>query len=104
MIIDHRTYTIAHGRDHEYLTLFESEGLPVQIEHLGGLVGYFRTTLGPLNQLVHLWRYEDLTDMERRRAARDRDPAWGVYKRKSAGMLVAQENKILAPLPFSPMR
>ncbi len=104
MIIDHRTYTIAHGRDKEYLELFEREGLPVQLRHLGDPVGYFRTILGPLNQVVHLWRFEDLADMDARRAARDADPAWDEYKRKSAGMLTAQENKILAPTSFSPIK
>lgn len=104
MIVDHRTYTVAHGRAKEYLALLEELGLPVQLEHLGNLIGYFQTTLGPLNQLVHLWGYEDLGDMERRRAARDQDPRWTEYKKKSAGMLVAQENKILAPTAFSPIK
>ncbi len=104
MIIDHRSYTIAHGRTKDYLALFEQEGLPVQLKHLGSLVGYFQTAIGPLNQVVHLWRYESLADMEVRRAARDADPAWRAYKRNSAGMLIAQENKILVPTSFSPMK
>ena len=104
MIIDHRTYTIAHGRVGEYLDLFEREALPILDRHLGGLVGYFQTTLGPLNQVVHLWRYESLADMEAKRAARNADPAWEAYRSKSAGMLVAQENKIIVPTRFSPLR
>ena len=104
MIIDHRTYTIAHGRDGEYLELFEREGLPVQLRHLGEPVGYFRTAHGPLNQVIHLWRFDSLADMETRRAARDADPDWAAYKKKTAGMLVAQKNKILVPTAFSPMK
>ncbi len=104
MIIDHRTYTIAHGRNKEYLALFEAEGLPVQMEHLGNLIGYFTTAVGPVNEIVHLWGYESLADMEQRRKARDADPRWGEYKRKSAGMLVDQRNKILAPASFSPLK
>ena len=38
MIIDHRTYTVQHGRTKEYMALFEAEGLPVQLKHLN-LVG-----------------------------------------------------------------
>ena len=104
MIVDHRTYTMAHGREAEYLALFEREGLPVQTRHLGPPIAYFRTVVGPIGQLVHLWRYEDFADMERRRAARDADPDWAAYKKKSAGMLTAQENKILTPTSFSPMK
>ena len=104
MIIDHRTYTVAHGRTKDYLALFEREGLPVQRKHLGDPVGYFVTAVGPLNQLVHVWRYESLADMEAKRAARDADPAWAAYLKQSAGLLTAQENKILAPVSFSPMQ
>ena len=104
MIIDHRAYTIAHGRNKAYLDLFENEGLPVQLKHLGDLFGFFQTTLGPLNQVVRLWRFESLADMEIRRAARDADPARTAYKKKSAGMLTAQENKILVPASFSPKK
>ena len=104
MIIDHRTYVIQHGRTAEYFKLFQEEGLPVQLKHLGNLIGYFQTAVGPLNQAVHLWGYEDFADMERRRAARDADPDWTAYRKKSAGMLVSQENKILSPLGFSPIK
>ena len=81
MIIDHRTYTIQHGKSKEYIALFEKDGLPVQMKHLGRLVGYFETTIGPLNQVVHLWAYDSLADMEARRAARDADPAWANTRR-----------------------
>ncbi len=103
MIIDHRTYTLQHGKAKAYLQLFEAEGLPVQLRHLD-LVGYFTTAIGNVNELVHLWRYENMTDMERRRAARDADPDWAEYKKKTAGMLTRQENKILSPAPFSPLK
>ena len=104
MIIDHRTYTVQHGRIGEYIKMFEATGLPVQLKHLGNLIGYFQTAVGPLNQVVHLWGYEDYGDMERRRAARDADPDWTAYKAQSAGMLVSQENKILSPVSFSPLK
>lgn len=104
MIVDHRTYTIQHGRNKEYLEIFEKEGLPVQLEHLGNLIGYFTTSVGAVNEVVHLWGYEDLADMERRRAARDADPRWAVYKKNSAGMLLMQRNKLIAPVSFSPIK
>ena len=101
MVIDHRTYTIAHGRTKEYLELFEREALPVQEKHLGKPIGYFESMIGGLNQVVHLWGYQNLADMENKRMARDADPAWTAYKKKSAGMLITQENRILAPVSFS---
>ena len=103
MIIDHRTYTVQHGRMKEFLALFEEFGLPVQLRHLN-LVGYFTSVVGPLNEVIHMWSYDDMGDMERRRAARDADPDWQSYLKKTAGMVVKQETKILKPTPFSPVK
>ena len=104
MIVDHRTYQIRPGSEKQYIALFEELGLPVQLRHLGNLLGYFKTAIGPVNEVVHLWGYESLADMETRRAARDADPDWAVYKGKSAGLLAYQVNKILQPTDFSPMK
>ena len=103
MIIDHRTYTVQHGMSKEYMALFEAEGLPVQLRHLN-LVGFFQSTVGPLNQIIHLWRYDDFADMDKRRAARDADPDWAAYLKKSKGMILMQENKIITPTGFSPIK
>ena len=104
MIIDHRTYTIMHGRSSEYIELFRTEAMPIQEKHLGNLIGYYEGIIGSLNQVVHLWGYKSLMDMENRRNARDADPNWLKYKIKSAGMLLKQENKILKPVSFSPIK
>jgi len=104
MIIDHRTYTVQHGQMADYLKIFEAEAMPVQLRHLDTFIGYFQSAIGPLNQVIHLWGYQDLADMERRRNARDADPDWKAYLQKSAGMLVAQENKIIKPVSFSPLK
>ncbi len=104
MIIDHRTYTIAHGRNKEYLEMFEAQGLPVQLKHLGNLIGYFTTAIGPVNEIIHMWGYESLADMEIRRAKRDADPDWTAYRKNSAGLLTDQRNKILSPVRFSPLK
>ena len=103
-IIDHRTYRIRHGMNKEYIRLFEEIGLPIQLRHLGNLLAYFETAIGPVNEVVHLWGYESLADMEKRRANRDADPSWTVYKEKTSGMLSKQVNKILTPTHFSPIK
>ena len=104
MIIDHRTYRIQHGMNKTYINMFEEIGLPIQLRHLGNLLAYFETAIGPVNEVVHLWGYESLADMEQRRAKRDADPDWVFYKQKTAGMLEEQVNKILMPTRFSPIK
>ncbi len=105
MIVDLRTYTMVPGRLGAYLKLYEAEGLPIQMKHLGRLIGYFVTEIGTQNQVVHLWGYDSLADRERRRAAMEADPAWTAYRKKSAeqGNVQHQENKILKSVPFSPL-
>jgi hypothetical protein len=104
MIIDHRTYTVAHGKMQEYLARYERVALPLQTRHLGHLVGFFVSDIGPLNQVVHLWAYDDITDRETRRARLAADPQWVEFQRMNAGTFVHQENKILRPTGFSPLR
>jgi NIPSNAP len=104
MIIEHRTYTVAQGRMEEYLALYERAALPLQLKYLGHLVGFFVSEIGPLNQVVHLWRYDSLADREARRARMNADPEWRAYVKSIAGMFVNQESKILTPARFSPLQ
>jgi hypothetical protein len=102
MIVDVRTYTLVPRKTPRYLELFEKHALPVMQRHGLELVGYYTSQIGALNQVVHLWRYESLADLERKRAARDADPAWGAYLAMTEGMVMMQENKIMRPTAFSP--
>lgn len=104
MIFELRTYTAAPGRAHDFVALYEKLGLPLQNKYLGGLVGFYVTEIGPLNQVVHLWRYASLADRETRRAALEQDAGWGEYKQqlKALGAIVAQDSRIMKPTSFSP--
>ncbi len=106
MIIDHRTYDFHPGKLAPWLEVYEKYALPVQQKHLGRLVGFFTTEVGPINQVVFMWAYEDMGDRERRRAAMEADPAWAEFRKHSAplGALKQQTNKILKPVSFSPIR
>ncbi|MCB8883086.1 NIPSNAP family protein [Acidisoma cellulosilytica] len=102
MIIDHRTYTVAHGRMAEYLERYRTMALPVQLRHLGRLIGFYVSDIGPLNQVVHIWAYEDIADREARRARMAADPEWKAFQLANAGIFVQQDNKIMKPTVFSP--
>jgi hypothetical protein len=104
MIVDLRTYTLVPRKLAGYVDAFERHGLPVMQRHGLDLIGYYVSQIGPLNQIVHLWRYDSLADLERKRAARDADPAWAEFLALTEGMLLMQDNKIMRPAPFSPVR
>jgi NIPSNAP. len=104
MILDERTYAIhpAHVRD--YLDLYLAEGMELQVSHLGDLVGWFTTDVGNINEVVHIWRYQDMGDREKRRAAMEADPLWWAFRAKSSPYVLSMKNRILRPTSFSPMR
>ena len=104
MIVDHRTYELQPGRLRDFLALYEKEGLPVQLKHLGNLVGYYSTEVGNVNEIVHMWGYQDLADRTKRRAAMAADPAWQAYLQKSGDYMKTMNNKILVPATFSPTK
>ena len=104
MILDHRTYTFKPGRLKPFLELYEPEALHIQISHLGHLVGYFISDIGPLNQAVHIWGYSSMQEREERRERLWADPRWLAFADKVYPMIAAQENKILKPTAFSPIR
>ncbi len=104
MIVDVRTYTLIPRKSAKYIAIFEKHALPVMKRHGLELMGYYVSYIGPLNQVVHLWRYDSLADMEKKRAARDADPAWGEFQSLTEGMILAQDDKVMRPASFSPIQ
>ena len=102
MIVNIRTYTLLPRKMPTYLKLFEELGLPAMQRHGLDLMGYYTSVVGPQNQLVHLWRFDSLADMEQKRAARDADPAWQEFLSKTDGLVLMQEDKVMKPSSFSP--
>jgi hypothetical protein len=97
MILEMRTYTHTPGTLKELEGRF-SRGLPGRVK-LSPLGGFFRTEVGPLNQVIHLWPYEDAGHRDRIRAESRNVEGWPPGL---SDLLVAQETKVLTPAPFSP--
>ena len=104
MIVDVRIYNIVPRKMPEYLDLFQTYALPVMRRHIGEPLGYFVTEHGALHQVVHLWGYESLADLEAKRGRRDADPAWTDYLARTEGLVVSQENKLTRPTEWSGIR
>ena len=104
MIYELRTYTLVPGTQGQYLKLSGEVGRKIRGDNYGKQEGFWYTEFGTLNQLVHLWSYADLNERERLRAELGRNEAWTTeYILQIRPLLLAQENKILAPaLPLKP--
>ena len=79
MIVDLRIYTVRPGRMNSFVKLYKDYAWEIQKKHLGHCLGWYTTVEGALNQVVHMWQYEDQADRERRRAAMAADPAWPAF-------------------------
>ena len=95
LLIDHRTYTIVLRKMPEFLEVFNTLAMPILLETLGHPVGFYISWVGPQNQFVHLWAYDDLADYEQRCRARDTHPDFGAYLKASGHLITAQETRLI---------
>jgi hypothetical protein len=65
------------------------------------LAAFWHTDVGPLNQIVHVWPYQDLAERARIREQATREGA-GKWPAKTAEFMVRQRSEIFLQFPFSP--
>jgi len=104
VIVEQRDYHVYTGKLPELVQLYEAEGIPLQQEILGSLVGAFTTDVGALSTYTTLWRYDSYAEREEKRARLQVDERWQAFLAKVQPLMHTQQNRILIPTPFSPLR
>ena len=104
MIVEQRDYHVFTGKLNELVRLYETEGIELQQSYLGNLLGVFTTDIGALSTYVSMWGYESLAEREQRRALLQADDAWKAFLAKIQPLIHTQQNRILIPTSFSPIR
>ena len=106
MLLDVRTYTCHPGMIKKHIALYEQMGKTPQTRHLGQPLAYLTTETGNVNQYIHIWVYESAADRETKRAAMWKDPEWIAYAEASGklGALMSQENRLMQPVSFFPIK
>jgi NIPSNAP len=94
-LVDHRIYNITPRCMPQYLEVFQRMAMPLLIETLGHPIGFYTTVVGPLNQFVHLWAYDDMADYEARCKARDMHPDFLPYLEASKPYILSQETRLI---------
>ena len=95
MIYDFHTYDLK-PRSVPELERGVAKVLPVRLE-ISPLAGFWHTEAGPLNQILHIWPYEDATQRDEARAEMKARNVWG-----SLGELVVNmQSDIYLPAPFT---
>ena len=104
MIVEQRDYHVFTGKLVELVRLYEEEGIALQQEYLGGLIGVFTTDIGALSTYTSMWGYDNFAERERRRAKLQADDKWKAFLGKIQPLIHTQQNRILIPTSFSPIR
>jgi hypothetical protein len=104
VIVEQRDYHVHTGKLNELVGLYESEGIELQQRHLGGLIAAFTTDVGALSTYTSLWGYDSYAERERRRAALQADETWRAFLARIQPLIHTQQNRILVPTAFSPIR
>jgi hypothetical protein len=95
LIHELRVYTLKPGTVPGYLKLNGEVGRKVRGDNYGKLVGAWTTEIGTINQYVHLWSYESVSERERLRGELAKNPDWGNYTAQIRPMMVRQDNMML---------
>jgi len=97
-----RTYRTPVGKVPEWISLYKAI-LPTR-EKYSKIVGLWTTDIAQLNQIVHLWAYNDLNHRAEVRAKVMQEPAWKEFLAKGNPLLVEMQSIVLTPAETSPLR
>ena len=97
MIYEVRTYTLRPGTVAEFEERFAAR-LPLREKH-SKLGAFWHTEFGPLNQVIHVYPYENLQQRAAVRAALAQDTARAQIP-SGREFVVGQEAEIMTPAPF----
>ena len=104
MIYDFRVYTLRPGATPDYMAAVKEVALPIREKYGIKLAGWYYSDVGDLNQVVHIWGYDSLDDRLERRDTLARHPDWPAYLKANLPLIVEQENRVLIPASFSPLK
>src|SRR3954454_10024064 len=97
MIVEFRTYTLNPGTTPQFEERF-AEALPARTK-VSPLAAFWHTEVGTLNQVIHVWPYEDLEARTKLRAEATKLDGWPPNVRE---FVVDQTSQVFIPAPFSP--
>jgi hypothetical protein len=104
VIVEQRDYHVHTGQLGRLVELYASEGIELQQSILGNLIGVFTTDVGALSTYTSLWGYASHAERDERRARLQADERWQAFLGKIQPLIHTQQNRILVPTSFSPIR
>ena len=96
MIYEVRTYDLKPGAIPQAEEAF-AEALPYRAKY-SPIAAFWHTDIGPLNQIIHVWGYENLEERDRIRTEAGTDPNWP--PKITPGAILNMNSEIWHPAPF----
>ena len=99
-IYELRTYTLFVGKIQEASEIYKELGTPWINKFKKNLVNYYLGDIGALNQIIHIWKFED--DNDRRRLWKQifSDEDFIKFAAKFRPLVLNQENKLMTQAPW----
>lgn len=101
-IYELRTYNAIVGKMSELTSHYKNEGWPALSKHPSKLVGYFTGDVGALNQLIHIWKFDDDADRRAFWAGVYGDADFMAFAAKIRPLIAEQQNKLMLSAPWGP--
>ena len=101
-IYELRTYTLYVGKINDAKEIYLNYGWPAIKKYKKNLVKYFVGDLGALNQIIHIWQFEN--DNNRRDVWNKiyADEEFLKFAVKFRPLVMKQENKLMTAAPWTP--
>ena len=102
-VYDFRMYTLKPGATPDYMAAVRELALPIRKKYGVKLAGWYYSDVGELNQVVHIWWFEDHAHMADAKAKIAADPDWvQKYLPRVRGLIVAQKTYLMLSPDFAP--
>ena len=103
MIYDFRMYTLKPGATPDYMAAVKELALPIRQKYGIKLAGWYYSDVGELNQVVHIWAYNDHRHLAEAKAQVYADPDWKAkYVPRVQPLIVAQKTYLMLSPDFAP--
>ncbi|CAH1270780.1 NIPSNAP3B [Branchiostoma lanceolatum] len=97
-----RTYHVKPALFWEFMEILE-EKVHLRMD-MSKMVGFWRVDMGGLNQVVHLWEYDDFAHRTAVAKTRSAHTGWMSTLNKLLPTVEHQDNALLLPLPWSQLK
>lgn len=103
-IFELRTYTLHVGKLGQAIQIYNELGWPALKKYNENIVRYFIGDVGALNQIIHVWQFED--DNNRREIWKTiyADKDFIKFASEFRPLVLSQENKLMTAAPWTPVK